>query len=76
MEDDLYAQELDNYVKQHNIHKILRESIVNVCLYRPDDPIRFLREYFEALDVCIICSFGACSCLCVQPNCQNFSFAL
>ncbi|VDK21425.1 unnamed protein product [Taenia asiatica] len=50
MEDDLYAQELDNYVKQHNIHKILRESIVNVCLYRPDDPIRFLREYFEALD--------------------------
>ncbi|VDM16629.1 unnamed protein product [Hydatigera taeniaeformis] len=50
MEDDLYAQELDDYVKRHNIHKILRESIVNVCLYRPDDPIRFLREYFEALD--------------------------
>ncbi|KAM7536265.1 hypothetical protein Aperf_G00000083294 [Anoplocephala perfoliata] len=51
MEDDLYVQELDNYVKRHNIHKILRESIVNLCLYRPDDPIHFLREYFEALDI-------------------------
>ncbi|KAH9282232.1 cAMP-dependent protein kinase regulatory subunit [Echinococcus granulosus] len=50
MEDDLYAKELDDYVKRHNIHKILRESIVNICLYRPDDPIRFLREYFEGLD--------------------------
>ncbi|KAM3171297.1 hypothetical protein ACTXT7_016896 [Hymenolepis weldensis] len=51
MEDDLYVQELDDYVKRHNIHKILRESIVNLCLYRPENPIHFLREYFEALDV-------------------------
>nr|CUU99375.1 hypothetical transcript [Hymenolepis microstoma] len=51
MEDDLYVQELDDYVKRHNIHKILRESIVNLCLYRPENPIHFLHEYFEALDV-------------------------
>ncbi|VDO01978.1 unnamed protein product [Rodentolepis nana] len=51
MEDELYVQELDDYVKRHNIHKILRESIVNLCLYRPENPIHFLHEYFEALDV-------------------------
>ena len=54
MDDDLYAKELDEYVKRHNIHKILRESIVNLCLHRPDDPIRFLHEYFEALDVILL----------------------
>ncbi|VDD74398.1 unnamed protein product [Mesocestoides corti] len=50
MEDDLYIQELEDYIRQHQIQKILRESIVNLCLYRPNDPIRFLREYFESLE--------------------------
>ena len=56
MDDELFAKELDDYVKRHKIHKILRESIVNLCLHRPDDPIRFLHEYFGALAV-IICSY-------------------
>ncbi len=51
MDDDLYTQELEDYVRKHNIQRLLKDSIVSVCLYRPTDPIRFLREHFEALEV-------------------------
>merc|ERR1711874_162390 len=34
----------------HDIQKILKECIVQLCVSRPDNPISFLREYFQKLE--------------------------
>ncbi len=51
MGDGHYVQELEDYVKKHKIQSVLKDAIVSLCLYRPNDPIRFLREHFERLSV-------------------------
>lgn len=38
------------YVQQKNIQAILRESIINLLLHRPEDPISYLRQYFTKLE--------------------------
>nr|AAW24698.1 SJCHGC09288 protein [Schistosoma japonicum] len=43
-------REVEDYVKQYNVQKLLRDCIVNLCLYRPSNPIAFLREYFAELE--------------------------
>uniref|UniRef100_A0A3Q0KDY6 Camp-dependent protein kinase type I-beta regulatory subunit, putative n=1 Tax=Schistosoma mansoni TaxID=6183 RepID=A0A3Q0KDY6_SCHMA len=52
MEDESFMSDVEDYVKQHNVHEILRDCVVNLCLHRPSNPIAFLREYFEKLEVC------------------------
>lgn len=54
MDDEVFIREVEDYVKQHGIHELLRDSIVNLCLYRPADPISYLREYFHNLEVSFI----------------------
>ncbi|KAL3315203.1 cAMP-dependent protein kinase type I-beta regulatory subunit [Cichlidogyrus casuarinus] len=49
MDDDVYIQELEDYVKKFKIQQLLKDSIVNLCLYRPGDPVTFLRDYFDKL---------------------------
>lgn len=39
------------YVQQKNVQKILREAIINLILTRPEDPVQFLRQYFEKLEM-------------------------
>nr|CAH8868646.1 unnamed protein product [Trichobilharzia regenti] len=58
MEDDSLLSDAEDYVKQHNVQKLLRDCVVNLCLYRPSNPVAFLREYFEKLEVssCVKCS--------------------
>lgn len=51
MDDEMFIREVEDYVKQHGIHELLRDSIVNLCLYRPADPISYLREYFHNLEL-------------------------
>ncbi|CAH8867899.1 unnamed protein product [Trichobilharzia szidati] len=51
MEDDSLLSDAEDYVKQHNVQKLLRDCVVNLCLYRPSNPVAFLREYFEKLEV-------------------------
>nr|VZH93466.1 unnamed protein product [Spirometra erinaceieuropaei] len=51
MDDDSYVQELEDYIKKQNIPNLLKECIVNLCLYRPSDPVRFLHEHFRRLDL-------------------------
>ena len=43
-------KEIERYIEKHNIHAILKESIIQLCLHRPENPHSFLRQYFEKLD--------------------------
>lgn len=43
-------RECEAYVQLHDIQKILKECIVQLCVSRPDNPISFLREYFQKLE--------------------------
>ncbi|GAA55099.1 cAMP-dependent protein kinase regulator, partial [Clonorchis sinensis] len=51
MDDDSFINGVEDYIKQYNIHELLRDSIVHLCLYRPSNPVGYLREYFEKLEV-------------------------
>lgn len=38
------------FVRKHNIQQILKECIVNLCISKPERPMKFLREHFEKLE--------------------------
>ena len=46
-DEEQSLRECENYVQKHNVQQILKECIVQLCINRPDNPISFLREYFE-----------------------------
>ncbi len=43
-------QECEDYVQRHQVQQILKDCIVRLCVSRPDDPVAFLREYFQKLE--------------------------
>ena len=43
-------RECEDYVQRHNVQQILKDCIVQLCVARPDNPISFLREYFQKLE--------------------------
>uniref|UniRef100_A0AC11C2V5 Protein kinase cAMP-dependent type I regulatory subunit beta n=1 Tax=Ovis aries TaxID=9940 RepID=A0AC11C2V5_SHEEP len=47
-DDGLRACEL--YVQRRGVQQVLKECIVQLCLAKPERPVRFLREHFERLD--------------------------
>ncbi|KAB0346915.1 hypothetical protein FD754_011772 [Muntiacus muntjak] len=47
-EDGLRACEL--YVQRRGIQQVLKDCIVQLCLAKPERPMRFLREHFERLE--------------------------
>ena len=49
-EDGQNLKEVDAYVKKHDIQQLLKDSIVQLCISRPDNPYKFLREHFETLE--------------------------
>jgi len=49
-------KDVESYVKKHDIHYILKDCIIKLCSSRPDNPYRFMREYFENLEK--VCMFG------------------
>ena len=49
-EEDHSLKEVEYYVKKHDIQQILKEAIVQLCISRPDNPMGFMREYFERLE--------------------------
>ena len=49
-EDGQNLKEVDAYVKKHDIQQLLKDSIVQLCINRPDNPYTFLREHFETLE--------------------------
>ena len=50
MDEEQSLRECEAYVQKHDIQKILKECIVQLCVSRPDNPISFLREYFQKLE--------------------------
>ena len=53
-------KECENYVQKHKIQQMLKDCIVQLCINKPDHPIKFLREHFEKLETVstsIHCSF-------------------
>lgn len=43
-------RECEQYVQKHNIQRLLKECIVQLCTSRPERPMAFLREHFERLE--------------------------
>ena len=50
MNEEQSLRECEAYVQKHDIQKILKECIVQLCVSRPENPISFLREYFQKLE--------------------------
>merc|ERR1712025_80636 len=50
MDEEQSLRECEAYVQKHDIQKILKECIVQLCVSRPENPISFLREYFQRLE--------------------------
>ena len=50
VEEEQSLQECEAYVQHHRIQQILKDCIVQLCVSRPDNPISFLREYFQKLE--------------------------
>lgn len=49
-DEEQSLRECENYVQTNNIQQILKDCIVQLCVSRPDNPISFLREYFQKLE--------------------------
>jgi len=50
MDEEQSLRECEAYVQMHDIQKILKECIVQLCVSRPENPVSFLREYFQKLE--------------------------
>ena len=50
LEEERSLRECEEYVQRHNVQQILKDCIVQLCVARPDNPITFLREYFQKLE--------------------------
>lgn len=50
IEDDDSLKGCEIFVRKHNIQQILKECIVNLCITKPERPMKFLREHFEKLE--------------------------
>uniref|UniRef100_S4RSP3 Protein kinase, cAMP-dependent, regulatory, type I, alpha (tissue specific extinguisher 1) a n=1 Tax=Petromyzon marinus TaxID=7757 RepID=S4RSP3_PETMA len=44
------VRDCERYVQKHNIQALLKDCIVQLCVARPERPMRFLREFFEKLE--------------------------
>ncbi|XP_076682726.1 protein kinase, cAMP-dependent, regulatory subunit type 1 isoform X1 [Andrena cerasifolii] len=50
LEEEQSFRECEEYVQRHNIQQVLKDCIVQLCVGRPENPISFLREYFQKLE--------------------------
>lgn len=50
LEEEQSLRECEAYVQRHNIQQVLKDCIVQLCVSRPENPISFLREYFQKLE--------------------------
>lgn len=49
-EEEQSLRECENYIQTHSIQRVLKDCIVQLCVIRPDNPISFLRQYFQKLE--------------------------
>lgn len=48
--DNEAVRQCEEYVDRHNIQPLLKECIFQLCMAKPMNPHKFLREYFEKLE--------------------------
>ncbi|XP_036337000.1 cAMP-dependent protein kinase type I regulatory subunit-like [Rhagoletis pomonella] len=50
LEEQQSLRECENYIQAHGIQRVLKDCIVQLCVSRPENPIQFLRQYFQKLE--------------------------
>ncbi|KAH8395310.1 hypothetical protein KR222_008998 [Zaprionus bogoriensis] len=43
-------RECEHYIQSHGIQRVLKDCIVQLCVCRPENPVQFLRNYFQKLE--------------------------
>lgn len=49
-DDDQTVKEVEAYMKKYNIQQVLKDSIVQLCIQKPESPFGFLKDYFAKLE--------------------------
>ncbi|XP_055370808.1 cAMP-dependent protein kinase type I regulatory subunit [Condylostylus longicornis] len=49
-EEEESLRECESYIASHSIQRILKDSIVALCVSRPENPIAFLRQHYQKLE--------------------------
>lgn len=50
MEEEQCLHECESYIQSHNIQVLLKDCIVQLCVNKPENPVTFLRQYFQKLE--------------------------
>lgn len=50
MEEEQCLHECESYIQSHNISLLLKDCIVQLCVNKPENPVAFLRQYFQKLE--------------------------
>ncbi|XP_068618193.1 cAMP-dependent protein kinase type I regulatory subunit [Battus philenor] len=50
MEEQQCLHQCESYIQSHNIQLLLKDCIVQLCINKPDNPVTFLRQYFQKLE--------------------------
>ena len=55
-------RQCERYVEEHNLQAVLKESIVQLCISKPENPFSFLRDHFESLSMVSIVTIITMMC--------------
>lgn len=66
-EEEQSLRDCDNYIQTHRIQRVFKDCIVQLCVCRPENPIPFLRQYFQKLER--VSSI-------ISKNCVSFSLTV
>lgn len=58
MEEEQSLRDCESYIQTHNIQRVLKDCIVQLCVVRPENPVSFLRQYFTKLERVSGMAFG------------------
>lgn len=50
IDEEQSFRECEEYVHKHNIQQLLKDCIVQLCVSKPENPVTFLRLYFQKLE--------------------------
>ncbi|CAK1586171.1 unnamed protein product [Parnassius mnemosyne] len=50
MEEEQCLHQCESYIQSHNVQLLLKDCIVQLCLNKPENPVTFLRQYFQKLE--------------------------
>lgn len=48
--DEDCLRDCEQYISTHSIQRVLKDAIVQLCVFRPENPVTFLRQYFQKLE--------------------------